>query len=86
MIVHLSNCSEINDIPEKTRLGQKEQLHYIYMKKYIDSVNEELHEKETLANKTRDELVRCQERISELEKERDRLYRLVDDADAKDDV
>lgn len=56
------------------------------MKKYIDSVNEELHEKETLANKTRDELVRCQERISELEKERDRLYRLVDDADSRDDV
>ena len=56
------------------------------MKKYIDSVNEDLHQKTVYTSKTRSELETCQERISDLEKERDRLYYLIEEADENGDV
>lgn len=68
------------------RVDQKGQLHYIYMKKYIDSVNEDLHEKTVAASKTRSELEKCQERVADLENERDRLFYLIDQADQNEDV
>lgn len=71
---------------DPSRVDQKGQLHYIYMKKYIDSVNEDLHQKTVAASKTRNELEKCQERISDLEKERDRLFYLIDQADENEDV
>lgn len=75
-----------NEASETERIDQKGQLHYIYMKKYIDSLNEDLHEKSVTTNKTQNELEKCQERISELEKERDRLFYLIQQTDEQEDV
>ena len=85
----ISNCvyySEYAEAELPGRVNQQRQLHHIYMKKYIDSLNEDLHEKSMLTSKTRDELEKCQERISDLEKERDQLYYMVQEADENEDV
>lgn len=61
-------------------------MQYIYQKKFIDSLNSELHRKEVLANKTREELNKCHDRITELEQERDKLYKRIEICDENDDM
>lgn len=83
-LIHIH--SETNLGPKPALASQKDQLHYIYKKKFIDSLNEDLHSKEITASNVRDELFKCKDRITELEKERDTLFHLINHADLQEDM
>jgi len=46
-------CSDLSALPTETSdmINRENQLKIIYMKKFIDSINQDLHEKKLLADK-----------------------------------